>query len=508
MSIANDKSHIPSPSEKKSGVKPFFQPKLSVNQPGDNHEQEADMMADKVMRMTNPANGKAPFFQPDITGIQRKCQHCEEEEKLQRKESSDGEVPVSNELNNYVGSLGSFGQPLSPNSKSFFEPRFGHDFSDVRVHTNAVAAKSAQSINALAYTIGNNIVFNTGQFSPKSDSGKKLIAHELTHVVQQGKGISTKKIQRVMEYPKKGLDPWLTEAVPQSPNPITPAPKTGPLPSEPKPYDPHPYDSGPYDKNPSSPKPPDQPSAPAPPAKPCPLSITGPDRVDHYCNPYTPSDAQSCGIFPAKDIKLTVSGVAARAPIAWSISAGTDKAAIDGDSNKADVQIKGNKASAAKNDVTVSVSDGTCTATKTITVREPTSLNVAQNPAITTSGNTKTISDRITYTVMDQFNDAMGAGICLDETVNDCHVSHTVPFTNGDGGTNASGQTFDNLHVTATAHNPHDTPDFPDNFCVTRNQTITAGGCGPLIHNTIVFKKTGATLLVNNGGCNAGDACP
>jgi hypothetical protein len=168
-----------------SFFKPVIQPKLSVNEPGDRYEQEADAMADRVMRMSMPSIGEFPFFKPAQTGIQRKCEHCEEEEKLHRKESSGAETHGGNELDSYVGSLGSSGQALPESSRQFFEPRFGQDFSNVRIHTDSVAAKSAQSINALAYTTGNNIVFNNGQYSPESDSGKRLMAHELTHVVQQ-----------------------------------------------------------------------------------------------------------------------------------------------------------------------------------------------------------------------------------------------------------------------------------------------------------------------------------
>jgi hypothetical protein len=161
----------------------FFQPKLTVNQPNDIYEQEADSMADRVMRMADPGSENA-FFKPAQTTIQRKCKHCEEEEKVHRKESSAA-AQGGHELDNYVGSLGSSGQAMSASSRQFFEPRFGRDFSSVKLHTDSVAAKSAQSINALAYTTGNNIVFNSGQYSPESDSGKKLMAHELTHVVQQ-----------------------------------------------------------------------------------------------------------------------------------------------------------------------------------------------------------------------------------------------------------------------------------------------------------------------------------
>jgi hypothetical protein len=188
-------NHSSSLKPKASGL-PFFQPKLTVNQPNDVYEQEADAMADQVMRMLNPAVNDNVFFKPAPAIIQRKCQHCEEEEKVQRKENSGEQVYSSTSLDSYVSTLRSSGQTLSASSRQFFEPRFGHDFSNVRLHTDSVAAKSAQSINALAYTTGNNIVFNSGQYSPDSDSGKKLMAHELTHVVQQQGNIQPKLIQR------------------------------------------------------------------------------------------------------------------------------------------------------------------------------------------------------------------------------------------------------------------------------------------------------------------------
>jgi hypothetical protein len=177
---------------------------LQVNEPSDKYEQEADSMADRVMRMSIPSVGGSPFFKSVQADVQCKCQNCEEEEKLHRKESSGTETHGSNELDSYVGSLSSFGQPLPGSSRQFFEPRFGQDFSNVRVHTDSVAAKSAQSINSLAYTTGSNIVFNSGQYSPESDSGKRLMAHELTHVVQQAG--SDKKIQKL------GANPNCTNA--------------------------------------------------------------------------------------------------------------------------------------------------------------------------------------------------------------------------------------------------------------------------------------------------------
>ncbi len=174
----------------------FYQPKLSINKPNDVYEQEADAMAERVMRM--PVD-EHPFFSAkpvSVSTLQRKCEACEKEEKLQRKGSSPQSAEAGSDVSSYISSLSSKGSSLPGESKNFFEPRFGYDFSDVKIHTDRDAAKSAQSVNALAYTSGNNIVFNRNQFSPGSQDGKRLLAHELTHVVQQKSCTLQKSIQR------------------------------------------------------------------------------------------------------------------------------------------------------------------------------------------------------------------------------------------------------------------------------------------------------------------------
>lgn len=135
----------------------------------------------------------APTWWQSIFGggnkVQRKCAHCEaEEKKMHRKESGDEREEVAAGTENYINTL-SGGKPLTQNERSFFEPRFGHDFSNVQLHTDTAANESAKNINALAYTHGNNIVFGPDQYQPDSDAGKKLLAHELTHVVQQNGNI-------------------------------------------------------------------------------------------------------------------------------------------------------------------------------------------------------------------------------------------------------------------------------------------------------------------------------
>jgi hypothetical protein len=162
-----------------------IQPKLQINQPGDQYEQEADAMADKVMRMSDNDVAQNSYKTSTAT-IQRKCAECEkedEEKKVQRKESNNSSPVTAPPVVHNV--LNSPGKAMDGNTRSFMESRFGYDFGDVRIHDNNLAAKSASSINALAYTFGNNIGFNTGYYNPHSVSGKRLLAHELTHVIQQ-----------------------------------------------------------------------------------------------------------------------------------------------------------------------------------------------------------------------------------------------------------------------------------------------------------------------------------
>ena len=93
--------------------------------------------------------------------------------------NSSGAPPIVN------SALGSSGQPLDNETRAFMEPRFGHDFSRVRIHTDARAAESARELNALAYTVGHDVIFGTAQYKPLTNGGRRLIAHELAHVVQQ-----------------------------------------------------------------------------------------------------------------------------------------------------------------------------------------------------------------------------------------------------------------------------------------------------------------------------------
>lgn len=116
------------------------------------------------------------------------CEECRQKrgETLQR--SAVSAAPVNSVPPIVHEALSSPGQLLDAKTRAFMEPRFGHDFSQVRVHTDARAAESARAVNALAYTVGRHVVFGTEQYAPGTSEGRSLLAHELTHVVQQSRG--------------------------------------------------------------------------------------------------------------------------------------------------------------------------------------------------------------------------------------------------------------------------------------------------------------------------------
>jgi hypothetical protein len=164
-----------------------IQAKLKVGPVDDPLEHEADRVADQVMRMP------APEIEPAVAEpqISRKCAACEaeqEEERLQRKPVGTAKAGTSEAPASVHEALCSPGEPLDAATRAHFEPRFRHDFSRVRVHTDVRAAESARDVTAHAYTMGRNIVFDTGRFAPETQEGQKLLAHELTHVIQQSVG--------------------------------------------------------------------------------------------------------------------------------------------------------------------------------------------------------------------------------------------------------------------------------------------------------------------------------
>src|SRR6185437_11221120 len=150
-----------------------LQAKLAISEPGDVHEQEADRVAGQVLQLS-------PM---DLS----RRQHGNRTQPLVQRRASSGATGVAEAPPIVREVLTSPGQSLEPTTRTFFESRFGHDFSQVRVHTDAKAAESAQAVNALAYTVGRDVVFGAEQYTPMTPQGGRLLAHELTHVVQQGK---------------------------------------------------------------------------------------------------------------------------------------------------------------------------------------------------------------------------------------------------------------------------------------------------------------------------------
>jgi outer membrane protein OmpA-like peptidoglycan-associated protein len=183
-----------------------IQRQLVVGSAQDEYEREADRVADHVMRIP----------EPPATTMQRACTcgcspavsqnetSSKEEDETGRKEdeatslrrTATAAPPVSEAPPIVHEVLRVPGQPLDTVTRAFMAPRFGSDFGSVRVHTDSKAAESARAVNALAYTVGRNIVFQAGQYAPDSESGRHLLAHELTHVLQQNSGGDSEAVHR------------------------------------------------------------------------------------------------------------------------------------------------------------------------------------------------------------------------------------------------------------------------------------------------------------------------
>lgn len=174
----------------------LLQRKLAIGQIDDPAEREADAVADRVMR----AGGPVPPISPAQQQLSRKCSTCEQEEagKLLQPKAAPAATrqgtapPVASDV------VQTSGRALDAQSRAFFEPRFGIDFGRVRIHHDGAAASAAAAVSARAYTVGDHIVFARGQFAPAMDSGKALLAHELTHVLQQRSGL---RLQRQVANP-------------------------------------------------------------------------------------------------------------------------------------------------------------------------------------------------------------------------------------------------------------------------------------------------------------------
>ena len=188
---------------------PTLQPKLTIGQPNDRYEQEADRVADQVMRMPEPGVQRQvepeeeeeemlqakPVAEQITPLVQRQVEPKEEEEEILQSKVNTSQTPAGTpDFESRIHTLKGGGQPLPKSVRAFFEPRFGHDFSQVRVHTDSKSSKSASALNARSFTVGQDVVFGPGQYAPETNQGRQLLAHELTHVVQQHS--TSEKFQR------------------------------------------------------------------------------------------------------------------------------------------------------------------------------------------------------------------------------------------------------------------------------------------------------------------------
>jgi Domain of unknown function (DUF4157) len=190
----------------------LIQPKLTVGAPNDKYEQEADRVADQVVKM--PTTGKDSVRNSSIQNqfpviqalrIEKVASHQQEHQDLEEREEKDqsdreddqtiiqtksymgqSDNVGSNIQSQLASSIG--GQPLPVDTRTLMESRFGHDFSAVQVHSDANAASMNRQLNAMAFTHGQHIYFGDGQYAPNTQTGEHLLAHELTHVVQQTGG--------------------------------------------------------------------------------------------------------------------------------------------------------------------------------------------------------------------------------------------------------------------------------------------------------------------------------
>ena len=185
----------------------YIQAKLQVGPPNDHYEQEADRVADTVMRMPDPQYSSPATVsnRTYISRLYRKCTECEEEKvSLQSIEGGEEEPEATEAVVQRVAESGSAvaetpagiesrlaathtgGEPLGFRTRHQMETAFGRDFSRVRVHRDSQAAEISHKLSAHAFTHGRHIYFGSGNYQPEGSSGKRLLAHELTHIAQQG----------------------------------------------------------------------------------------------------------------------------------------------------------------------------------------------------------------------------------------------------------------------------------------------------------------------------------
>lgn len=186
----------------RGGLNSFIQAKMSVNAPNDVYEQEADAVAASVIsRMhTSKVQREADDEELQMMPVQRQedeeemqtmpIQRQEDEEEMQmmpiQRKHSDGGFEVSSDVEQQINATRGQGHKLDDHTRSSFESAMGYDLSRVTIHTGDQASQLSRSVEAKAFTTGGDIYFGEGQYNPNTTDGQQLLAHELTHVVQQG----------------------------------------------------------------------------------------------------------------------------------------------------------------------------------------------------------------------------------------------------------------------------------------------------------------------------------
>lgn len=182
---------------------PGVQAKLTVGRPDDDFEREADRVADRIVAMPVPAAARdaAPSSDGSELVVQRKCDCGSGAQAAGDEEDRGGAVDPSslnNDDENQID-IGGGGAPLSPGARAGMESRFGFDFSGVRIHADDRADSLAAGLGARAFTVGSDIFFGRQQYEPESRAGQRLLAHELTHVVQQTQSGHSGSVSRLGE---------------------------------------------------------------------------------------------------------------------------------------------------------------------------------------------------------------------------------------------------------------------------------------------------------------------
>jgi hypothetical protein len=179
-------------SRQPSGRHAILRPKLLVGQTNDPLEQEADHIADHVMRTPGHPVAVSSVSQQ----ASRQCPECEDGTPALRPKPTGSHAACVDTAPSIVDDvLGAPGQPLDIGAQEFFGGRFGYDLSLVRIHTDPRAAESAHAVGARAYTVGSHVVFGAQQYSPLTNEGRWLLAHELTHVAQQDPSLPANRVR-------------------------------------------------------------------------------------------------------------------------------------------------------------------------------------------------------------------------------------------------------------------------------------------------------------------------